>query len=85
MKAGLNEEYGDTQTMVKTAFLSYYISMYNSVSRDVGFEDAPITVEEIYSFIQDLKHEAGKSIPQIEKKDISFCFHILQTTGICHK
>ena len=83
MKAGLSEEFGVEQTMIKTAFLSYYISMYNSVSREIGFEQEPVSVDEIYDFIQDLKHEAGKKVPEIRKEDISNCFRVLQTSGIC--
>jgi hypothetical protein len=69
--------------VLKTAFLSYYISMYNAVNREIGYEDAPITVDEIYDFIQDLKHEGRKQVPDISKEDISFCFHILQISGVC--
>jgi len=82
MKNNLSEVKTD-QTMVKTAFLSYYISMYNSVNREIGYEDAPVTVDEIYDFIQDMRHEAGKQIPDIRKEDISFCFYMLQVSGVC--
>ncbi|HXV45778.1 MAG TPA: hypothetical protein VD736_03805 [Nitrososphaera sp.] len=85
MKNNLSEVLRDEQTAVKTAFLSYYISMYNTVNKEVGYEDAPVTVDEIYDFIQDLKHEAGKQIPEIGKEDISFCFHLLQVSGICRR
>jgi hypothetical protein len=71
------------QTMVKTAFLSYYISMYNTVSDQVGFRDSVLTVDEIYDFIQDMKHEYGKHVPDIRKEDISYCFHVLQISGVC--
>ena len=70
-------------TVLKTAFLSYYISMYNTVNKEIGYEDAPITVDEIYDFIQDLKHEGGKRVPHIRKEDISYCFSLLQISGIC--
>ena len=69
--------------VLKTAFLSYYISMYNSVNKEIGYEDASITVDEIYDFIQDLKHEGRKQVPNISKEDISYCFHILQMSGVC--
>jgi hypothetical protein len=69
--------------VLKTAFLSYYISMYNAVSKEIGYEDASITVDEIYDFIQDLKHEGRKQVPNISKEDISYCFHILQMSGVC--
>lgn len=71
------------QSAVKTAFLSYYISIYNAVNKEIGYDDAPVTVDEIYDFIQDLKHENGLQIPDIRKKDISLCFHLLQTAGVC--
>jgi hypothetical protein len=70
-------------TVLKTAFLSYYISMYNTVNKEIGYEDAPITVDEIYDFIQDLKHEGGKRVPHIRKEDISYCFSVLQMSGVC--
>jgi hypothetical protein len=71
------------QTMVKTAFLSYYISMYNIVNREIGFHDEAVTVDEIYDFIQDLKHESGKQVPEIRREDISYCFHVLRVSGVC--
>jgi hypothetical protein len=75
---------GIEQTAVlKTAFLSYYISMYNAVSKEIGYEDAALTVDEIYDFIQDLKHEGKKQVPNISKEDISFCFQVLQMSGVC--
>ena len=69
--------------VLKTAFLSYYISMYNSVNKEIGYEDASITVDEIFDFIQDLKHEGRKQVPNIIKEDISYCFHVLQMSGVC--
>lgn len=83
MKNNMSEVLREEQTAVKTAFLSYYISMYNTVNKDVGYPDAPVTVDEIYDFIQDLKHEAGRQVPDIRKEDVSFCFHLLQVSGIC--
>ena len=75
---------GVEQTAVlKTAFLSYYISMYNAVSKEIGYEDPSITVDEIYDFIQDLKHEGKKQVPNISKEDISYCFQALQMSGVC--
>lgn len=71
------------QTEIKTAFLSYYISMYNTVNKEIGYPDAPFTVDEIYDFIQDLKHEAGRRVPDITKEDISFCFRLLHASGVC--
>jgi hypothetical protein len=75
---------GIEQTAVlKPAFRSYYISMYNAVSKEIGYEDAALTVDEIYDFIQDLKHEGKKQVPNISKEDISFCFQVLQMSGVC--
>ena len=71
------------KTLMKTSFLSYYISMYNAVNEKVGYENAPVTVDEIYDFLQDLKHEAGEPVPDISKTDIRFSFHILNMLGIC--
>jgi hypothetical protein len=83
MENHLGEVLRSEQTMVKTAFLSYYISMYNTVNKEIGYEDAPITVDEIYDFIQDMKHEAGRQVPEISKEDINLCFHMLQMSGVC--
>ena len=69
--------------VLKTAFLSYYISMYNSVNKEIGYEEASSTVDEIFDFIQDLKHEGRKQVPNISKEDISYCFHVLQMSGVC--
>lgn len=85
MKNNLSGILESEQTAVKTAFLSYYISMYNCVNKEIGYPDSPVTVEEIYDFIQDLKHEAGKDVPEIRREDISFCFHMLQLSGICKR
>jgi hypothetical protein len=85
MKNNLSGILESEQKAIKTAFLSYYISMYNSASKEIGFPDTPVTVEEIYDFIQDLKHEAGKNVPEIGREDISFCFHMLQLSGICRR
>jgi len=83
MKNNLSEALRAEQNAVKTAFLSYYISMYNVVNKEIGYADSPVTVDEIYDFIQDLKHEEGRHVPDIRKEDISFCFHLLQVSGVC--
>lgn len=75
----------EEETIRKTAFLSYYISMYNTVIKEIQHDEEPVTVDEIYDFIQDLKHEGGKKIPEINKGDVSFCFYILRMSGICKK
>jgi len=83
MKNSMSEVLRAEQTAAKTAFLGYYISMYNTVSKEIGYPDAPVTVDEIYDFIQDLKHEAGKPVLDISKEDISFCFRMLHASGVC--
>jgi hypothetical protein len=83
MRNNMSEMLWNDQTAVRTAFLSYYISMYNTVNKEIGSADAPVTVDEIYDFIQDIKHETGKQVPDIRKEDISFCFHLLHKSGIC--
>jgi hypothetical protein len=83
MKYDLGGVLKTEQTRVKTAFLSYYISMYNSVNQEIGFQDEAVTVDEIYDFIQDLKHETGKHVPEIRREDISYCFHVLRVSGVC--
>ena len=71
------------KTLMKTSFLSYYISMYNAVNENLGYKNASVSVDEIYDFLQDLKHEAGERMPDIEKEDIAFSFHILNMLGVC--
>ena len=83
MKNSVSEVMQAEQTAVKTAFLSYYISMYNTVNKEIKYPDAPVTVDEIYDFIQDLKHDAGRPVPDIRKEDICFCFRLLQASGVC--
>jgi len=83
MKNDLGGMLTTEQTMVKTAFLSYYISMYNTVNEEMGFQKSSVTVDEIYDFIQDLKHENGRYLPEIRKEDITYCFRVLQVSGVC--
>jgi hypothetical protein len=73
------------KVLMKTSFLSYYISMYNTVNENLGYRNGPVSVEEIYDFLQDLKHETGERIPDIEKEDIIFSFHVLNMLGICKR
>ena len=70
-------------TLLKSTFLSYYISMYNSVNKEVGFDEKSVSVDEIYEFLQDLKFEGGETVPDICKEDIAFCFHVLHLLGVC--
>ena len=58
--------------------------MYNVVNESLGYEKTSITVDEIYDFIHDIKHESGKEVPEIKKEDITFCFYILHVLGLCN-
>ena len=72
------------QVIKKTAFLSYYISMYNTVSDDIGFDGHQIvSIDEIYDFMQDLRYETSDPMPEMTKDDVIFCFYILSSLGIC--
>jgi hypothetical protein len=53
------------------------------LSKEIGYDDAVVTVDEIFDFIQDLKREGRKPIPNITKEDISYCFHVLHMSGVC--
>jgi hypothetical protein len=83
MKYDLGEVQRGPTPLIKTAFLSYYISMYNTVNSNIGIHDGAVTVDEIFDFIQDLKREYGKFVPEISREDICFCFRVLQVTGVC--
>ena len=41
-------------------------------------------LDEIFDFIQDLKEDKNIRIPTVERIEISFCFNILESMGICH-
>lgn len=72
------------QTLLKTAFLSYYISMYSSVNRELGMgSNGDVTIEEIFDFMQDLRHEGQEYVPDITREDIALSFFVLKTLGIC--
>jgi hypothetical protein len=67
----------------KASLLSYYIATYNAVNDELGFENEPVTVDEIFDFINDLRHEGGAiDIPNITKTDISLTFKLLLKAGI---
>jgi hypothetical protein len=70
----------------KATVLSYYIATYNSVNNELGFENEPVTVDEIFDFINDLKHEGGvTSMPDITRNDISLTFKLLVKAGLGEK
>lgn len=66
----------------KASVLSYYIATYNAVNNQLGLESDPVTVDEIFDFINDLKHEGGAVIPEITRTDISLIFKLLVKAGI---
>ncbi|MBI3638828.1 MAG: hypothetical protein HY223_00750 [Thaumarchaeota archaeon] len=79
----------DTKTeefLSKASFLSYYIATYNAVNDELGFENEPVTVDEIFDFINDLKHEGGVTrMPDITRSDISLTFRLLLKAGLGEK
>lgn len=76
----------DTNTeeiLSKTSFLSYHIATYNAVNGEFGLADEPVTVDEIFDYINDLKHEGGVTdMPNITKLDILLTFRLLLKTGL---
>jgi hypothetical protein len=70
-------------SLCKSAFLSYYISIYvtNIDTRD---KSKGVSVNEIYDFLQDLQNDLHIIMPKINKRDISLCFYILNKLGICN-
>jgi hypothetical protein len=76
----------DTNTeeiLSKTSFLSYHIATYNAVNGELGLADEPVTVDEIFDYINDLKHEGGVTdMPNITKLDILLTFRLLLKTGL---
>ena len=78
-----NKNTPQAKMLLKAVFLSYHISMYKTINVAIGFSNEPITVNEIYDFIQDLKYEMGIDIVSVDKEDISLCFNMLQTMGLC--
>ncbi|HKU32742.1 MAG TPA: hypothetical protein VJR22_02710 [Candidatus Nitrosotalea sp.] len=67
----------------KASILSYYIATYNAVNDQLGFENEPVTVDEIFDFINDLKHEGNAiDMPNITKTDISLTFSLLLKAGV---
>lgn len=74
----------DKNILSKLVFLSYHISLYKTISESMGFNNREISVDEIYDFIQDLKEDKNIRIPIVERMEISLCFNILESIGICH-
>jgi hypothetical protein len=71
------------ENYIKVTFLSYHISLYvSTIQRNSRYEC--VSVEEIYHFVQDLHSELGYKIPSITKKDVSYCFSLLESLGVCN-
>jgi hypothetical protein len=68
--------------LYKIAFLSYYISLYVNNIESID-KNNKISVNEIFDFIQDLQRELKIKVPQMDKKDISLCFYLLNNLGLC--
>ena len=76
----------DTKTeemLSKASFLSYHIATYNAVNGELGLADEPVTVDEIFDYMNDLRHEGGVTdMPDITKLDILLTFRILLKAGL---
>ena len=74
----------DKDILSKIVFLSYHIALYETISKSMGFDNQEISVDEIYDFIQDLKEDMNIKVPPVERIEISLCFNLLESMGICH-
>ncbi len=76
----------DTKTeefLSKASVLSYYIATYNAVNGELGLDGEPVTVDEIFDFINDLKHEGGvTNLENVTKSDVYLTFRILLKAGL---
>jgi len=76
----------DTKTeelLNKISFLSYNIATYNAVNSELGLDNEPVSVDEIFDFINDLKHEGEvPNMPNITKLDVLLTFKLLMNAGL---
>ena len=75
----------DTKTeelLDKISFLSYNIATYNAVNGELGLDNEPVSVDEIFDFINDLKHEGEVPMPNITKLDVLLTFKLLMNAGL---
>ena len=71
------------EILSKTSFLSYHIATYTAVNEELGMADEPVTVDEIFDYINDLKHEGVVTdMPSITKLDVLLTFRLLLKTGL---
>lgn len=82
-RTGIGFDVKTEELLRKTSVLSYYIATYNAVSGEMGLDGEPVTVDEIFDFINDLRHEAGVTgVQGLTKSDISLTFKLLVETGL---
>ena len=71
------------QVLSKTSFLSYHIATYNAVNGELGLADEPVTVDEIFDYINDLRYEGEVAdMPNITKSDVLLTFRLLLKIGL---
>lgn len=82
-RASLGFDTNTEEILSKTSFLSYHIATYNAVNGELGMADEPITVDEIFNYINDLKHEGVVTdMPNITKLDVLLTFRLLLKIGL---
>ncbi len=71
------------EVLSKTSFLSYHIATYNAVNGELGLADEPVTVDEIFDYINDLRYEGEVAdMPNITKLDVLLTFRLLLKIGL---
>ncbi|MGI0063033.1 MAG: hypothetical protein ACREBA_11340 [Nitrosotalea sp.] len=71
------------EMMSKASFLSYHIATYNAVNGELGLADEPVTVDEIFDYINDLRYEGEVvDMPNITKLDVLLTFRLLLKIGL---
>lgn len=82
-RASLGFDINTEEILSKTSFLSYHIATYNAVNGELGMADEPVTVDEIFDYINDLKHEGVVTdMPSITKLDVLLTFRLLLKAGL---
>jgi hypothetical protein len=82
-RASLGFDTKTEEVLSKASFLSYHIATYNAVNGELGLGDEPVTVDEIFDYINDLKHEGVvTNMPDITKLDVLLTFRILLKAGL---
>jgi hypothetical protein len=71
------------EVLRKTSFLSYHIATYNAVNGELGLANEPVSVDEIFDYICDLRHEGQvANTPNITKLDVLLTFRLLLKIGL---